>query len=164
MEPLIHLNYPINKDILLLESDKARETAKPWELAEDKKKNEKSWQGIHNYTINEWLVSHYTSDYIDNIMKELNIKGKPRFYYLQPNYQLRPHKDYGTQCAVNIILSGSTPINIEGKDYYYSQALINLQKEHSIKTDNTERIILKFSIPDKSFEEIAKEIKYVVSS
>ncbi len=31
MKPLIHLNYPINKDILLLESDKARENAKPWE-------------------------------------------------------------------------------------------------------------------------------------
>ena len=30
MRPLIHLNYPINKDILLLESDKARKTAKPW--------------------------------------------------------------------------------------------------------------------------------------
>ena len=51
MKPLIHLNYPINKDILLLESDRARENAKPWE-------------GGHNYHFDEWLVSHHTSDYI----------------------------------------------------------------------------------------------------
>ena len=68
MEPLIHLNYPINKDILLLESDKAREKAKPWE-------------GGHNYKIDEWLVSYNPkSDYINKIMTELNIVGKPRFF------------------------------------------------------------------------------------
>ena len=52
MKPLIHLNYPINKDILLLESDKARESAKPWE-------------GGNDYKIEDWLVSYYRSDYID---------------------------------------------------------------------------------------------------
>ena len=152
MKPLIHLNYPINKDILLLESDRARENAKPWE-------------GGHNYHFDEWLVSHHTSDYIKKVMHDLNIVGKPRFFFQQPNWQLGKHKDFGTQCGVNILLSDDpTPINIEGKDYFYKQALINLQKEHSVKTDNKERILLKFSIPDKSFEQVAKEIKYVVTS
>jgi len=152
MKPLIHLNYTINKDILLLESDKARKAAKPWHH-----KNEVT-------AGSNWLVSYHTSDYIENIMKDLNIKGSPRFYFQQPNFHLKPHTDYGTQCAVNIILNGTTPINIEGKEYVYSQALVNVQKEHSIKTDNEERIMLKFSIKDKSFKEVLKDIKYVVSS
>ena len=38
MEPLIHLNYPLNINLLLSESDKARENAEPWE-------------GGHNYKI-----------------------------------------------------------------------------------------------------------------
>ena len=148
---LIHLNYPINKDILLLESDKARKTANPWRYKE-------VTAGPN------WLVSHYTSEYIENIMKDLNIKGSPRFFFQQPHFHLKTHRDYGTQCAVNFILNGTTPINIEGKEYVYSQALVNVQKEHSIKTDNEERIMLKFSIKDKSFEEVLKDIKYVVSS
>ena len=150
MKPLIHLNYPINKDILLLESDKARENAKPWE-------------GGNDYKIEDWLVSYYTSDYIEKIMKELNIVGKPRFFYQKSNFSLKPHKDFGTQCGVNILLSDDpVPINIEGVDYHYSQALINLQKEHSVVNDSKERVLLKFSIPDKSFEEVANEINYVV--
>jgi hypothetical protein len=43
----------------------------------------------------------------------------------------------------------------------YSQALVNVQKEHSIRTDNEERIMLKFSIKDKSFEEVLNNIKYI---
>jgi hypothetical protein len=150
MKPLIHLNYPINKDILLLESDKARESAKPWE-------------GGNDYKIEDWLVSYYTSDYIEKIMKELNIIGKPRFFYQKSNFSLKPHKDFGTQCGVNILLSDDpVPINIEGVDYHYSQALINLQREHSVVNDSKERVLLKFSIPDKSFEQVASEINYVV--
>jgi hypothetical protein len=150
MKPLIHLNYPINKDILLLESDKARESAKPWE-------------GGNDYKIEDWLVSYYTSDYIEKIMKELNIVGKPRFFYQKSNFSLKPHKDFGTQCGVNILLSDDpVPINIEGVDYHYSQALINLQREHSVVNDSKERVLLKFSIPDKSFEQVASEINYVV--
>ena len=149
MKPLIHLNYTINKDILLLESDRARKSAKPWH---------------HKNKVTagpSWLVSYHTSDYIENIMKDLNIKGSPRFYFQQPHFHLKPHRDYGTQCAVNFILNGTTPINIEGKEYVYSQALINVQREHSIKTDNEERIMLKFSIKDKSFEEVLNNIKYI---
>ena len=149
MKPLIHLNYTINKDILLLESDRARKSAKPWHH-----KNEVTAGP-------SWLVSYHTSDYIENIMKDLNIKGSPRFYFQQPHFHLKPHRDYGTQCAVNFILNGTTPINIEGKEYVYSQALVNVQKEHSIKTDNEERIMLKFSIKDKSFEEVLNNIKYI---
>ena len=150
MKPLIHLNYPINKDILLLESDKARENAKPWE-------------GGNDYKIEDWLVSYYTSNYIEKIMNELNIVGKPRFFYQKSNFSLKPHKDFGTQCGVNILLSDNpVPINIEGVDYHYSQALINLQKEHSVVNDSKERVLLKFSIPDKSFEQVASEINYVV--
>ena len=134
---------------MLLESDRARKSAKPWHH-----KNEVTAGP-------SWLVSYYTSEYIENIMKDLNIKGSPRFYFQQPHFHLKPHRDYGTQCAVNFILNGTTPINIEGKEYVYSQALVNVQKEHSIKTDNEERIMLKFSIKDKSFEEVLNNIKYI---
>jgi hypothetical protein len=155
MKPLIHLNYPINKDILLIESNKARENAKPWQ---DDRAPSSPWD--------EWLVAHHKSDYINKIMKELNIVGKPRFLYTKPNFFLKIHKDFGTQCAVNILLGDDhpAPINIEGVDYHYTQALINVQKEHSVTNGSKERVLFKFSIPDKSFEQVASEINYAVSS
>ena len=42
------------------------------------------------------------------------------------------------------------------------QKVIDLQREHSVINHNKERVLLKFSIPDKSFEQVAKEINYVV--
>lgn len=152
MKPLIHLNYPLNKELLLKEALTAKKDAKPWESKKGYKKD-------------NWLVSYYSSDYVLKIMNDLNIVGKPRFFYQQPGEQLAPHKDIGTECGVNILISENPlPINIEGEDYYYSQALINLQKMHSVKADNFERILLKYSIPDKPFEQVAKEINYVMSS
>ena len=40
--------------------------------------------------------------------------------------------------------------------------LINLQKEHSVVNDSKERVLLKFSIPNIPFEQVAKKINYVV--
>ena len=61
-------------------------------------------------------MSYYRSDYIDKIMKDLNIVSKPRFFYQKSNFHLKPHIDFGTQCGVNILLSDDpVPINIEGK-------------------------------------------------
>lgn len=152
MGELIHLNYNYDKNLLLQESEKARLNAKPWE-------------GGNNYKIDKWLVSYYNSEYIKKIMNDLNIQGKPRFFYQQPNFHLMPHKDFGTMCSVNIILSDNPePIIFKEKTFYYTQALINVQKIHSVKTLNTERIMLKISIPDKSFDEVSKEINYVVPS
>jgi hypothetical protein len=148
MKPLIHLNYPINKELLLLESKRAKETAKPWE-------------GGHNYKLDRWLVSYYRSDYLDKIMVDLNVMGETRFYYQEPNYYLPPHRDFGTKCAINFVLSDNyCPININGKDYMYKQALINVQEEHSVKNNNTERLIFKISVFDYDYETVSKIIKY----
>ena len=64
------------------------------------------------------------SDYISKIMRDLNIVGKPRFFYMKPNFTLKPHKDFAL--SVNILLSDeSVPINIE-------ELIITIHKHLSI--------------------------------
>jgi hypothetical protein len=42
----------------------------------------------------------------------------------------------------------------------YKQALINVQEEHSVKNNNTERLIFKISVFDYDYETVSKIIKY----
>jgi len=81
---------------------------------------------------------------------------RPRFYRQLANKELLFHQDKGTLCAINIVLSEEYgPIIFEGVDeIYYKCALINTQPRHGVKAHPEERIILKYSIFDKSYEEV----------
>ena len=129
---------------------------------------------------------------LKQVEKEFNnkyhINAEGRYYTLPPEYELTPHKDFGTKCAINFILKGSSPIVFhealteaaaEGNNYRivhqqnsslmnykivhkqaYDQALLNLQELHSVPKSSTGRILLKFSIFDESYEEVLRKIKY----
>ena len=152
LKPLIHLNYPYDKKKLLSEAEMARSISEPW-------------QGSYKFRSENWKVSYYNSEYAQKIMKDLNVKGTIRFYYQEPNYFLPPHVDDGTKCAINFILSDNpAPINIKGVNYFYKQALINVQERHAVQNNNEERVLFKISIFNDDYEKVAKYINFKLNT
>lgn len=92
------------------------------------------------------------SDYFESIIK---CEIKPRFYIQNPGWSLGFHQDRGTQCAINIVLSGEEDkISFRDEELSYKVALINVQKEHAVFEPINKRYLFKMSIFDKSFEEV----------
>jgi hypothetical protein len=150
LTPIIHLNYKVNKIKLLEEANIAKIFAKGYTDSR-----------YPELKLEDWLIGHYTSDYIQEIMYDLEINGKPRFYWLLPNSVIPEHVDNGTQCSVNIVLTDyAAPISINGTDYEYQTILLNTTIPHSVKNNKYERIMLKISIFDETFNEVASRIKY----
>lgn len=154
MEPLTHLNIDINKSLLLEESKIFKKLSKGY--------TDSRYPGK---CLEEFRVYVYTSEYSEQIMKDLGIEGSPRFYWLETNSFLPEHIDNGTQCSINIILSdGVAPITMYGQDIFYSSALLNTQIPHSVKNGDTERILFKISIFNESYEQVKNKLtlkKYV---
>lgn len=150
-DPLIHLNYPLDINLLIAEAEKAKTSASPYG-------NDPRYPDQQH---DQWLISRYTSEYIDQIMKDFEVQGRPRFYWLMPHASLPEHVDYNTQCSINFILTEDrAPVTFEGKDYSYKQALLNTTRTHSVKNGNTLRLLLKISIFDETFDVLSKRIKY----
>ncbi len=150
MEPLIHLEYPLNKEMLLEEARLAKQDAKAH-----------SDSRYPEINFDYWLISHRTSEYIQQIIQDFGVKGKPRFYWLEPFAVIPPHVDNGTTCSLNFLLSdNSAAITIEDKEYFYESILLDTTRMHSVVNNETERLLFKISVFDESYEDVAKRIKY----
>lgn len=96
--------------------------------------------------------------------KELySIECFPRYYILKEGFVLDIHKDAGTQASFNYLLSEENdPIvyRINGKDIEisYKKGLLNLQELHSVPPTRNERILLKLSIYDYTFETCKQKV------
>jgi hypothetical protein len=94
-------------------------------------------------------------------MNDFGVEGKPRYYWMKPHAIIPEHVDNGTQCSLNFVLTeNASPITIGGIDYYYDSILLNTTIPHSVTNNSSERIMLKISIFNESYEELAKRIKY----
>ena len=148
MEPILHLRYDINKTLLLEQAAAIKHDATVYVDPRP---------GLGTA---DWLIMKHNSEYIDSLMQDLDIQGRPRFYWLKPNASLKEHTDNGTECSVNFLLSDQpAPVTIEGKDYFYTSALLNTQRRHSVKNGPSERILLKISIFDQTYEQIYDHLK-----
>lgn len=149
MNPILHLNYKIDKELLLKEAEKIKNYAVGYTDSR-----------YPDLKMDDWLVGHYTSPYIEKVMKDFSISGKPRFYWLKPFATIPEHVDNGTLCGLNFILTNNaSPITFGNTDFYYESILVDTTKPHSVKNNETERIMLKISIFDKTFEQVAENIK-----
>lgn len=149
--PLIHLDYTLDFDALIREAQNAKKNAKAY--GDDPR--------IPGESLDNWLISRHTCEYIEQIMRDFEVNGRPRFYWLEPNAFLLKHTDHNTTCSINFVLSDDiAPVTIEDQDYYYTQALLNTTKMHSVQNGPKERLILKISIFDESFDSLAERIKY----
>jgi hypothetical protein len=153
LEPVLHLNYKIDKTRLLAEAESIKHQAVGYTDTR-----------YPDVKMDDWLVGHHHSSYVEQVMKDFDIIGKPRFYWLQPHAIIPEHVDNETQCGLNFILTGhASPISFGNKDYYYESILVNTTLPHSVKNNEHERIMFKISIFNETFEQVAKKIKkYVI--
>jgi hypothetical protein len=149
---LINLNYPLDRGILLASAATARLQSKPYTDSR-----------YPNLKLDDWHIGHYTDIHIEKIISDFEVTGKPRFYWLEPFAKIPEHVDNGTQCSINLILSDTpAPITMQGNDYTYQQCLLNTTVRHSVSNGPVERIMLKISIFDETYEHLANRIKFRV--
>jgi hypothetical protein len=147
---LIHLDYPIDEDRIFKSAVEAKKHAQPYTDLR-----------YPDLRLENWRIKRYTDEYIESIIKDFEVEGRPRFYWLEPYAEIPEHTDNETQCSINLIITKTpAPITINGADFVYQQALLNTTVPHSVKNGAAERIMLKISIFDESFESLAKRIKY----
>jgi len=151
MNPITYINYPLNKYQLLMEAKQAKTNAVPY--GKDPRYPGKQF--------NDWLICKHNSKYIEQIMTDFDIKGKPRFYWLAPHAFLPEHVDHNTECALNFVLNDNpAPVLFGDVEYLYTAALLNTQVPHSVVNNNEERILFKISIFEESYNNLSKRIKY----
>lgn len=151
MSPVTNLNYPLNKDRLLVIADDIKKDANPY--------TDSRYPGKQ---LDTWLILHHTDSYIQEIINDFGVNGSPRFYWQEPNSVLPMHVDNNTTCSINFVLTDTpSPVIVEDIAYTYEQAVLDTTKLHGVITGNEERIILKISIFDESYESIIARIPYV---
>lgn len=149
-QPLLHLEYDLDKQLLLEQAKEAKQFSKPYTDSR-----------YPDLQLDDWHIGHYTSPYIEKIISDFSVQGKARFYWLEPRAFIPEHVDNGTLCSLNFILTGNAPITIGGKDYEYESVLLNTTIPHSVTNNDQERIMLKISIFNETFEEVAERIPHV---
>lgn len=153
MDGITHIKYDLNKEYLL-------------KLAESLKTNSTPYVDprYDNKPLQTWKILKLNDPYVDSIMRDFGIKGKARFYWQEANSLLPMHTDNGTSCSINFILSDDpAPVTIEGKDYYYEQAVLDTTRMHGVTTRSNERILLKISVFETPYEKFIERInKYIV--
>lgn len=112
------------------------------------------YKPIEGYSVG---IAHYIADITNTDIEQVS----PRFYIQEKGHAIPFHRDVGTMCSLNILLSESNdPICFfqrEGKlNYSYKSALINVSEQHSVPAPIDEsRILFKVSFFNKSFKDIA---------
>jgi hypothetical protein len=153
MSPVLHLNYKIDKQLLLKEAQAVKNLATGYTDSR-----------YPDLKMDDWLVGHHSSEYVEQVMRDFGIKGKPRFYWLQPYAVIPEHVDNGTLCGLNFILTDqASPITFGDKDYFYEAILVNTSLPHSVINNEHERIMFKISIFDETFEQVAEKIKHYLA-
>ena len=147
---LTHLNYPVDTSVLLTSAARAKQDSKPYTDSR-----------YPDLRLDTWHIGHYVDEYIRKIMKDFDVVGKPRFYWLEPFAEIPEHVDNDTQCSINLILTQDpAPIRIQGKEFYYTQALLDTTVPHAVVNGPKERIMLKISIFDQTYEMLRDRINY----
>lgn len=149
MNSLFHLDYPLDKELLCA-------------VANNIKFRSKNYVDPRiNKVVNNWKILQYNFSYIEKIIQDFGVGGSPRFYWLAPNTKLGTHIDNNTKCSINLILSKNpAPVTILDQEIFYTQAVLNTRLPHSVVNGSEERILLKVSIFDKTFEEVVEQINY----
>jgi hypothetical protein len=107
------------------------------------------------------IVADAIDPYIDEIVNILQLTGRyfPKFGWISPNSELSEHVDSKTQCSINFLVSEDlAPIVFEGTEYYYTQALLNVQRPHKVINGPVERVMLRIMVIDETYESIVNRL------
>jgi hypothetical protein len=144
---LINFELNFDKDLLLAQA----EILSGYETFIDPKNNE---------TIEGWLIKRISDGYgaeISDFLKDYFqlTDCRPRFYIQEPGVTIPFHRDRGTKCSFNFLLSDNLdPISFIDRTVTYKTALVNTSIDHAVINPKHKRILFKVSVFDKSFEEI----------
>lgn len=153
LPPLLPLRYPLNMDLIMQDALAAKASATGF--------NELRSGQQSRIPQDYFRIGYRDSPYIRQIMHDLGIEGRPRFYFQDPGSFLDWHTDINTLCSVNMVLSDDpAPISFRSGETHYRQALLNTTVPHSVRNGRSERILFKISIFDMTFEEVASTIRY----
>ena len=150
MNSIYKFDFDVNEDILLLEYDKIKHTAKDY-IDRRPGGQADGWKIIP-------AQFHYAK-YLINYFRLGEVR--PRFYTLPKGANIPEHIDDETKCSINFLLetNNPAPVTIEGVDYYYKTCLLNTQKLHSVKNNSEDRLLFKLSIFDEDFETVKEKIQ-----
>ena len=82
-------------------------------------------------------------------------------YYLQEaGHEVPWHKDDGPLCSLNLKLKGDAPIRFEDEDIYYNCILFDSTVRHMVPATDTDRLILKISVLDRTYKEIWYDLAF----
>ena len=150
MNNLIHIDYPLDYEKIMVDCKEAEKTAVAY--------TDDRWPGKSSPG---WRISKYTSPYIESIIEDFEVDGRPRFYWLGANLHLPEHVDNTTTCSLNFVLSEDpAPVTVLGENFYYRSASLNTSVLHSVTNGPVERVLFKISIFNESYEDIVKRLKY----
>jgi len=126
---------------------------------EDERVKNDHWSILRDHDSSTDVLRNFS----DLKTKQLGIPVKARYYKLKANTQLIWHTDLGTKCAINYILNENSSSVLFGdwKDYQeftYDAALLDVSKSHSVINNNTDRILLKLSIIDHTYDEVYEKL------
>lgn len=153
-------NFPIEDyhTALLEEFEKIKEEAGVYQF----KMPGISWPSHENYFLVKDNIP--IAESVAQKFKELySIEAHPRYYILSKGFHLDWHADDGTQAAFNYLITETNdPVlyRIDGNEHVveYKKGLLNLQELHSVPETTDERVLLKLSIYNDTFEKCKEKI------
>ena len=121
--------------------------------------NQKTWYLGRINDSRMYLEVHRLKKMIETLIDSDNVK--PRYYVQAKGSSVPFHSDMKTECSINIILSNRAgPILFEDiGEVVYRCALLNTTKRHGVPKFKTERLLLKFSIFDKTYREVREKMR-----
>ena len=121
--------------------------------------NQKTWYMGRVNDSRMYLEVHRLKKMIATLTGSDNVK--PRYYVQAKGSSVPFHTDMKTECSINIILSNRAgPICFEDiGEVVYRCALLNTTKRHGVPKFKTERLLLKFSIFDKTYQEVREKMR-----
>lgn len=151
-----HLNLEYNEDAIRLEFEHLKK------YAED-------FTNYKHGAIPGWKIIRDQKFTVANrIAEQLGLICSPRYYIISKGYPVQVHEDVGTLCSINILLGAEEhePIVYPGYGKFnYKCALINVAKAHGVPSGTHDRVMLKLSITDRTYEEVRDELiskKYII--
>ena len=168
-EGLYQFNYEFDKELLLSEA-KMSDGYEPFIDPLTKKK------------INDWLIKHvdnkqkvidyytkgkvhikdcdtpYALEIAEHFRQLTGFRCKPRFYDQKSDFELPFHKDRGTECSINFVLTDDPdPISFLDGNVTYKVGLLNTEVEDAVFATK-QRYLYKISFFDNTFNEVKDKL------
>jgi hypothetical protein len=121
--------------------------------------NQETWYVGRVNDSRMYLEVHRLKKMIETLIESKDVR--PRYYAQIKGSSVPFHSDMNTECAINIILSNRAgPVLFEDiGEVVYRCALLNTTQRHGVPEFKTERLLLKFSIFDRTYQEVRERLK-----